>query len=167
MIELLGENPELRAGLADLHRRHGEPDRAERTLRELESVVQGMPAAEQTAAIHIAPVRTAIRIDTGDTAAARELLPWVVATGGWLSHMAAPGAELLARLLAREGNAAEAATALRMSQVVCGTFDRGHPDLRELIGDLTERLGATAYAGAFDRGARMPRAAALDRLRSL
>ncbi|MBO2454177.1 winged helix-turn-helix domain-containing protein [Actinomadura barringtoniae] len=164
-------HPHLRiealVGLADLHRRNGEPDRAERTLRHLESIVQGMPAAEQTAAIHIVPVRSAIRIDTGDTAAARELLPWAMAAGAALSYMAAPGAELLARLLAQEGDAAGAATALGLSQVVRGTFDQGDPELRELVDDLTERLGTPAYAQAFDQGALMPRAAALERLRTL
>lgn len=161
-------HPHLRiealAGLAELHRRAGEPDRAERTLGRLEALVRGMPAAEQTAAVHIAPVRAAIMIDTGDLAAARELLPWVAATGAALSYMAAPGAELLARLLAREGDAAGAATALGMSQAVRGAFHRGDAELRELVDDLTARLGATAYAEAFDRGARMSRADALDRL---
>ncbi|MBA9004218.1 BTAD domain-containing putative transcriptional regulator [Thermomonospora cellulosilytica] len=155
---------EAMVGLADLHRRAGEPDRAEQMLDHLEALVRGQPGAEQTAAIHIAPVRMAIRIDTGATTAARELLPWVAGVGSALRDMAAPAAELLARLLAREGDAAGAATALGMSQVIRGTFDRGDPELRELIDDLTARLGATAYAQAFDRGAGMPRAEALGRL---
>jgi predicted ATPase/DNA-binding SARP family transcriptional activator len=157
---------EALVGLADLHRREGEPDRAEQMLDSLETLVRGLPGAEQTAAILIAPVRTAIRLDTGATTA-RELLCRVVAVGSALRDMAAPAAELLARLLAQEGDAAGAATALGMSQVIRGTFDVGNPELRALIDDLTARLGATAYAQAFDRGAGMPRAEALDRLCSL
>lgn len=162
--------PQLRiealVGLADLHRRAGEPDRAEQMLDDLETLVRGLPGTEQTAAILIAPVRMATRLDTGDTTAS-EPLPWVVATGSAARYMAAPAAELLARLLAQDGDAAGAATALGMSQVIRGTFDQGNPELRELIDDLTARLGATAYAQAFDQGAGMPRAEALRRLRSL
>ncbi|MEV0082982.1 BTAD domain-containing putative transcriptional regulator [Saccharopolyspora sp. NPDC050642] len=155
-------------GLADLHRRAGEPDRAEQTLHHVESIAHGQPGAEQAAAMLIIPVRMAGRLDTGQLATARELLPWVVAVAeSAVRDLAAPGAELLARLLAQEGDAAGAATALGMSQVIRGTFDRGDPELRELTDDLTARLGATAYAQAFDRGAGMPRAEALGRLRAL
>jgi predicted ATPase/DNA-binding SARP family transcriptional activator len=163
--------PQLRieplVGLADLHRRAGEPERAEQTLDHLESLVRGLPGAELTAALLIAPIRMAGRLDTGRPATARELLPWVVATGSAVRDRAAPAAELLARLLAQEGDAAGAATALGMSQVIRGTFDRGDPELRQLIDELIARLGATAYAQAFDRGAGMPRAEALGRLGSL
>ncbi|KAA2262752.1 AfsR/SARP family transcriptional regulator [Solihabitans fulvus] len=157
---------EALVGLADLHRRAGEPDRAERTLAHLEALVRGLPGAELTAAILVAPVRLAVRLDTA-AASARELLPQVVTTGLAARQLAAPAAELLARLLALEGDAAGAATALGMSQVVRGAFDRGDPELRALIDDLTARLGEPAYTRAFDRGAGLPRAEALDRLRSL
>ncbi|SHG27103.1 BTAD domain-containing putative transcriptional regulator [Streptoalloteichus hindustanus] len=156
---------EALAGLADLRRREGEPERAGRLLDRLDTVVRGLPAAEQIAAAVSAPVRMALRIDTGDPTA-KDLLPYVAATGATVRHMAAPAAELLARLLAQTGDATGAATALGMSQVIRGAFDHGNPELRDLVADLTTQLGATAYAQAYDRGAAMPRAEALARLHS-
>ncbi|MEV0033962.1 BTAD domain-containing putative transcriptional regulator [Nocardia sp. NPDC050793] len=153
-------------GMAELYRRRGEPARAEQTLDHLETLVRGQSGVELTAAVLIAPVRASIRLDTG-AATAREPLPIVVATGNAARDLAAPAAELLARSLAQEGDATGAATALGMSQVIRGTFDRGDPELRALVGDLTARLGADAYALAFDRGAEMSREGALLRLRSL
>ncbi|OLF07896.1 hypothetical protein BU204_35340 [Actinophytocola xanthii] len=160
-------HPHLRiepmVGLADLHRRAGEPDLAERTLDELETLVRGLPGAEPTAAILVAPVRLALRADTA-APTARELLPRVAAAGSAAAQLAAPTAELLARVLAGEGDAAGAATALGLSQVIRGTFDRGSPELRELTEDLRARLGPAGYARAFAEAAGMPRADALRRL---
>ncbi|ADD40181.1 transcriptional regulator, winged helix family [Stackebrandtia nassauensis DSM 44728] len=159
--------PQLRieplVGLADLHRRAGEADRADALLAELETLVRGLAGAEQTAAAVIAPVRMALRLDTGDAKAA-ETLPVVAATGTLARDLAAPAAELLARLRFRDGDPEGAAVALGMSQVIRGVLDRGDPELRALTDALVARLGADGYAAAFQRGAELPRDEALRRV---
>ncbi|MCO1574330.1 winged helix-turn-helix domain-containing protein [Crossiella sp. SN42] len=141
--------------LADLHRRTGDPGRAHELLDGLEASVHGLPGAEQAAAMLIAPVRMATRIDTGDPAA-REPLPLVAAVAP------ARAAELLARLLPP----AEAAFALGLSQAIRGAVDRGDPELRALTDELTAQLGP-AFALAFGRGAGLSRDQARQRLHTL
>ncbi|MEV4090325.1 hypothetical protein AB0J43_59665, partial [Nonomuraea fuscirosea] len=76
-------------------------------------------------------------------------------------------AEHLARLLLLEGDPAGAATALGTSQAIRGVFDRGEPELRDLVAELTARLGEQDYRAAYRRGAEMPRPEALNRLAEL
>ncbi|MFI0963866.1 BTAD domain-containing putative transcriptional regulator [Streptomyces sp. NPDC021080] len=154
------------AGLANLHRREGDLAGADRVLDALESFVRNRSIPEGLARDLIVSTRVENRLAAGDAVGARALLP--EAAGGLLAQGAGAGlawvAELLGGLLALEGDPAGAAHSLGMSQVMRGAFDAGEPELRELVGRLTGRLGEQAYRAAFDEGAALARADALHRL---
>ncbi|MEV0526711.1 BTAD domain-containing putative transcriptional regulator [Streptomyces sp. NPDC050439] len=157
---------EMLFSLADLHRRSGEWEQADLILDRLDSVADRLTLPDDMARDLIAGARMANRLAQGDTVRARELLPRAVSGAFARGEVAdiARAAELLARLLLSEGDAAGAATALGMSQVVRGVFDEGDPQLRELVGEVTGRLGAAGYEEAYGLGAGLPRADALNRL---
>jgi hypothetical protein len=105
----------------------------------------------------------AIRLTARDAKRARDLLPDVVRTAAG-QHDLAAAAQLLATLLSLEGDPGGAATALGMSQVIRGAFDHGDPEIRELAAALTVRLGPAVYDAAYQRGTRLARQEAIDRL---
>lgn len=148
---------------ADLHRRAGEPERAERQLSRMEALGRETALPDEAVGDWIAPVRMAVRLTAGDTVRARELLPRAV-RAAFAHRNIAPAAQHLARLLLAEGDPAGAATALGTSQAIRGALDDGDPELRELAAELARRLGRAEYEQAYDRGAAMPRQEALDRL---
>ncbi|WP_345942806.1 BTAD domain-containing putative transcriptional regulator [Streptomyces sp. SID486] len=154
------------AGMANLHRREGDLAGADRVLDELESFVRGRSLPEGLARDLIVSTRMENRLAAGDAAAARALLP--EAAGGLLAQGAGAGlawvAELLGGLLALEDDPVGAARSLGMSQVMRGAFDAGEPELRELAGRLTGRLGERRYREAFGEGAALDRPDALNRL---
>ncbi|MGW5867509.1 BTAD domain-containing putative transcriptional regulator [Streptomyces sp. NPDC055239] len=157
---------EMLFSLADLHRREGELEQADLILDRLDGIADRLTLPEDMARDLIAGARTANRVARGDAVRARELLPRAVAGAFDRGEAAdiAQAAELLARLLLLEGDAAGAATALGMSQVVRGVFDEGDPQLAELVAELVGLLGDAGYADAYGRGAGLPRADALNRL---
>ncbi|MFI9580615.1 BTAD domain-containing putative transcriptional regulator [Streptomyces sp. NPDC052236] len=155
--------------LADLHRRSGDLAEADRTLDRLETLVHRLPHPEdpeETARDLITSARLANRLSDGSAAQARALLPRALGCLFALGDIAdiSQGAELLARLLLLEGDPGGAATALGMSQVIRGVFDKGDPQLRELVAELTGRLGEAGYQEAYRLGAELPREDALNRL---
>lgn len=149
-------------GLANLHRRSGDLDQANRTLDELESLA----IPEDLAQDLIVSTRMENRLAEGAAAQARLLLPQ--AAGSLFAQGSSAGlawaAELLGGVLALEGDASGAATALGMSQAIRGAFDHGEPELRELVARLTGHLGESGYQQAYHRGADLPRKEALNRL---
>ncbi|WP_073480943.1 BTAD domain-containing putative transcriptional regulator [Streptoalloteichus hindustanus] len=151
--------------VADLHRRLGEPELADRALDRLEEVAHELSVLPEAIAHLVVPARMANLITAGRAAEARELFPTVVEAVLALRDVA-PAAELLARLLHLEGDPTGAATALGMSEAIRGAFDRGEPELTELVAELTERLGAPEYDEAYRRGAELSRDDALARLRA-
>lgn len=157
---------EMLFSLAELHRRSGELEQADLILDRLDTVADRLTLPDDMARDLIAGARMANRLAQGDAVRARELLPRAVSGAFARGEVAdiARAAELLARLLLLEGDAAGAATALGMSQVVRGVFDEGDPQLRELVGEVAGRLGAAAYEEAYGLGAGLPRADALNRL---
>ncbi|MGW0909142.1 BTAD domain-containing putative transcriptional regulator [Streptomyces sp. NPDC002853] len=157
---------EMLFSLAELHRRSGELEQADLVLDRLDTVADRLTLPDDMARDLIAGARMANRLAQGDAVRARELLPRAVSGAFARGEVAdiARAAELLARLLLLEGDAAGAATALGMSQVVRGVFDEGDPQLRELVGEVAERLGAAGYEEAYGRGAGLARADALNRL---
>ncbi|MFC8129973.1 BTAD domain-containing putative transcriptional regulator [Streptomyces sp. NPDC057302] len=157
---------EMLFGLADLHRRSGEPDEAGLVLDRLDAAADRLTLPEAMARDLIAGARMANRLARGDAAGARELLPRAVGGAFARGEVAdiAQAAELLARLRLLEDDAAGAATALGTSEAVRGVFDAGDPQLRELVAELVERLGEAAYEEAYGKGAGLPRADALNRL---
>jgi predicted ATPase/DNA-binding SARP family transcriptional activator len=152
--------------LANLHRRAGELELAERTLDRLETLVARLPYPEQMARDLIAGTRLMIRLAAGEPGPARALLPTAVRPNfaRRQSNGLAWASEQVAELLALEDEPAGAATALGLSQAIRGAFDQGEPVLRALVGRLTERLGPDGYQHAYDQGAKLDRRDALDRL---
>jgi tetratricopeptide (TPR) repeat protein len=157
---------EMLFSLAELHRRSGEVEEADRTIDRLETLVHRLPHPEETARDLIASARMANRLAEGAAAQARELLPRALGGSFALGDIAdvSQGAEQLARLRLLEGDAGGAATALGMSQVIRGVFDEGDPRLRDLVDGLTGRLGEAGYREAYRLGAELPRKDALNRL---
>lgn len=152
-IEVLGV-------LAELYRRSGEVERADRELDRMTALAAKLPLFPETTAY---PARVANLLTAGDTVRARELLPRAVLAAR--AGMDAPAAaQLLARLLFLEGDPAGAATALGLSQAIRGTFDHGDTELGALAEALVERLGRTAYDTAYQRGASLTPQEATDRL---
>ncbi|MEV4077235.1 BTAD domain-containing putative transcriptional regulator [Nonomuraea fuscirosea] len=157
---------ELLLRLADLHRRGGEVDRAERTLDRLEAFARELSIPAEAAAGRVAAARLADRLADGAAGRARDLLPAAI-LAAFAARDPASAAEHLARLLLLEDDPAGAATALGTSQAIRGVFDRGEPELRDLVAELTARLGEQDYRAAYRRGAEMPRPEALNRLAEL
>lgn len=157
---------EMLFSLADLHRRSGDLEQADRTLDRLDVLVHRLTLPEEMARDLIAGARMANRLAEGAAAQARELLPRAV--GGAFARGdivdISQAAELLARLLLLEGDSGGAAIALGMSRVIRGVFDEGDPQLRELVAELIGRLGDAGYHEAYRRGAELPRQDALNRL---
>ncbi|WP_336216809.1 BTAD domain-containing putative transcriptional regulator [Nonomuraea sp. LPB2021202275-12-8] len=152
--------------LAEVHLRRGELERADEALNRMQTLSHLLLYPEPIVEDLIAGHRLAIRIAEGAAGRARALLPGAVRgvfTYGNANGLAW-GAELLAGVLALEGDASGAATALGMSQVIRGMFDDGAPELRALVAELIRRLGADGYHEAYRRGAELPRQDALNRL---
>ncbi|TDD25296.1 BTAD domain-containing putative transcriptional regulator [Nonomuraea diastatica] len=154
---------ELQRCVADLHRRRGDGAQADQALDRLEALAGELSVLEETTEALVAPARVATLLAAGRTAEARRRFPSAV-RAAFAARDVAPAAELLARLLLAEGDPGGAATALGMSQAIRGVFDQGDPELRALVAELVERLGAPGYGQAYRRGAQLPRDRALDRL---
>ncbi|MEU6949353.1 BTAD domain-containing putative transcriptional regulator [Streptomyces sp. NPDC046316] len=149
--------------LAYAHRAAGELERADEALDRMEALVHRLPYPAQTSRDIITAGRMANLIAGGASEKARALLPRAVR--GYVARGDSDGmtwvAEQRAMLLALEGDPGGAATALGMTRAIRGAFDFGAPELRRLTADLTTTLGEAAYAGAYDRGATLPREEAL------
>ncbi|MFI6291473.1 AfsR/SARP family transcriptional regulator [Nonomuraea sp. NPDC050790] len=154
---------QVHACAAELYRRRGETGLADRELDGLERVAREWSLPAGACAGLLLPARTANLLTAGEAARARETLPAAVEAAR--ADLDLPlAAQLLARLLWLEGDAAGSATALGMSEAVRGAFDRGDPELGALVSDLVDRLGQTGYATAYGLGAAMPRDKAIDAL---
>ncbi|MGV9302929.1 AfsR/SARP family transcriptional regulator [Nonomuraea sp. NPDC003727] len=154
---------QVHACSAELYRRCGEIDRADRELDRLERVAREWSLPAEMSQSLLLPARTANLLTAGDATRAREMLPAAVQAAQANMDLP-PAAQLLARLLLLEGEPAGAATALGMSEAIRGTFDRGDLELSALVATLVDRLGRTGYARAYQRGADMPRPEAIDNL---
>ncbi|MEV4895076.1 BTAD domain-containing putative transcriptional regulator [Nonomuraea sp. NPDC055795] len=152
---------QVHACSAELYRRQGEPGRADRELDRLERVAREWSLPAEASQSLLLPARMANLLTAGDTARARAMLPSAVRAAQANMDLA-PAAEFLARLLSLEGDPAGAATALGMSEVIRGTFDRGDRELGAFAAGLVERLGRTGYARAYERGAGLRRDEAID-----
>ncbi|MFI9550977.1 AfsR/SARP family transcriptional regulator [Nonomuraea endophytica] len=152
---------QVHACSAEWYRRRGEPGRADQELDRLERVAREWSLPAGTSQSLLLPARMANLLTAGDTARARAMLPGAVRAAEANMDLA-PAAELLARLLSLEGDPAGAATALGMSEVIRGAFDRGDAELGALVADLVERLGRTGYDRAYQRGAGLRRDDAID-----
>ncbi|MFI6817268.1 BTAD domain-containing putative transcriptional regulator [Nonomuraea sp. NPDC050328] len=158
-IEVLGV-------LAELHRRSGEVARADHELDRMEALLRKLTPSAEALDPRLPAARVANLLAAGDTARARALLPHVVQAAQ--SIMDAPlAAQLLARLLFLEGDAAGAATALGLSQALRGSFDHGDTELRALAATLADRLGRPGYDTAYRRGAALSPQAAAEHLAEL
>lgn len=156
---------ELLLCLANLRRRTGELELAEQALDRLEAIENELSTPTGRAA----PVRMANLLASGATSPARALLPDAVRASFAIHGLnatrdIAAAAQLLAWLLWLEDDPDGAATALGMTQTIRGTFDHGDPELRHLVAAVRSNLGPTAYDQAYNRGAQLPRAEALQRL---
>ncbi|MFC5054122.1 BTAD domain-containing putative transcriptional regulator [Saccharothrix xinjiangensis] len=151
---------------SELCRRTGQPDRADRELDRVAGIAAEVAMPAEVVEDRIALARVANRLSAGDTARARDLLPGAV-RAAFAHRDVAPVAEQLARLLHAEGDVVGAATALGLSQTIRGAFDRGEPELRELVAALARQLGRTEYDRAYRQGSETPRQDALDRLSEL
>ncbi|MCK2243592.1 MULTISPECIES: BTAD domain-containing putative transcriptional regulator [unclassified Crossiella] len=152
---------EVLRGRAEIHRRAGEYAQSALALDRLAEVLGQLSIGPPERLL--APGRMALLLSTGETTAARALLPTVV-TVALANNEPAPAAQQLAWLRCREGDLPGAATALGLSQVLRGAFDQGDPELRDLIAELTDRLGESGYLAAYRAGAGLPRPDALREL---
>ncbi|MBB4678054.1 BTAD domain-containing putative transcriptional regulator [Crossiella cryophila] len=152
---------EVLRGRAEIHRRTGEYPRSAQALDRLAELVGQLSIGQPDGLL--APGRMALLLRTGEITAARALLPTVI-TAALADNDPAPAAQHLAWLRSREGDHPGAATALGLSQVLRGAFDQGDPELRDLVADLTDRLGESGYAAAYRAGAKLPRPDALREL---
>ncbi|MGC7094474.1 BTAD domain-containing putative transcriptional regulator [Amycolatopsis lurida] len=143
-------------GLADLHRRAGDPARSDRELDRLLDVAREAALPDEATRDAIASARMANRLTAGDTAGARALLPATLSTAS-AQHDLPSAAQHVARLRFLEGDHVGAATALGLSEAIRGTFDRGDAELGELVAELTRLLGADAFDQAYRRGVALPR----------
>ncbi|MGN9843515.1 BTAD domain-containing putative transcriptional regulator [Nonomuraea sp. H19] len=156
---------EVMAALVELYRRSGDVERADRELDRIERIAQESPFLPTANALDgfVLPARMANRLTARDAKRARDLLPDVVRTAAG-QHDLAAAAQRLATLLSLEGDPGGAATTLGMSQAIRGAFDHGDPEVRELAAALSVRLGPAVYDAAYQRGTRLPRQEAIDRL---
>ncbi|WP_132114701.1 BTAD domain-containing putative transcriptional regulator [Actinocrispum wychmicini] len=155
---------EVQRGWAELHRRRGDSDQAERALDRLAELADQVRTSAQDD--WLAPTRMAFLLTNADIARARALLPAAI-TAAMAGGEPAPAAQQLARLLFLEADLSGAATALGMSEAIRGAFDNGDPELRELTVELARRLGQHDYDQAYRAGARLSRPDALARLNVL
>ncbi|GAB0102991.1 BTAD domain-containing putative transcriptional regulator [Nocardia sp. JMUB6875] len=155
---------------AELHRRSGNIDQADRDLDILEGRIRRLPYPEAMAASHIALCRLRNRLSAGDIEAARALLPQVIegsfgfGDDASIAQAVAHVAELLAKLRLLEGDPTGAATALGLSEVLRGIFDHGNPELAALATELTTQLGDKEFHQAYRRGSELSRTEALEQL---
>ncbi len=158
-IEILGI-------LAELYRRSGDIDRADRELERMEALLGKLTLPTNTIEARLLPARVANLLTAGDAVRARELLPR--AADAAQAIMDAPvAAQLLARLLLLEGDPAGAATALGLSQAIRGSFDHGDTELRACAEVLAKLLGRTDYDAAYRQGVDLTPHEATDRLTKL
>ncbi|WP_157253801.1 BTAD domain-containing putative transcriptional regulator [Nonomuraea typhae] len=148
---------------AELYRRRGEIGQADRELDRMERSARVLALPAEMGQSLLLPARTANLLTAGDATRARETLPGTV-RAAQLNMDLPLAAQLLARLLLLEGDPEGAATALGMSEVIRGAFDHGDVELGSLVATLEERLGRTAYDGAYRRGAGLARDEAIDDL---
>jgi predicted ATPase/DNA-binding SARP family transcriptional activator len=158
----------LMFSVAGWQRRAGDLDASERTLDLLRGRAGHLPYPERMALDLIDGTRMMNRLAARDAAGARELLPRAVRPNiaRDQSNGLAWAAEQVGELLALEDRPDDAATALGWSRAIRGAFDQGEPVLRVLAAGLVTVLGEDGYRQAYDRGARLPRSEALDRLTS-
>ncbi|WP_218028434.1 BTAD domain-containing putative transcriptional regulator [Nocardia yamanashiensis] len=155
---------------AELCRRTGDPEQADRVLDALEARIGVLPFPEPMSVQRIAAARLANRLTVGDAPAARTLLPVVVpgafeyGDSATIAQTLARTAEQLAELLLLEDDPAGAATALGLGEVIRGLPDRGEPGLVTLRDELTARLGAPGFDAAYREGSGLARAVALVQL---
>ncbi|GAA3205208.1 ATP-binding protein [Dactylosporangium siamense] len=152
--------------VAGWQRRAGELDASERTLDTMLTLVDRLPYPEQMARDLIDGTRLMNRLAARDAAGARDLLPRAVRPNITRnqSNGLAWAAEQVGELLALEDRPVDAATVLGWSEAIRGAFDHGEPALRVLVAGLVGRLGEDGYRDAYERGARLSRQDALDRL---
>ncbi len=154
---------ELLLCTADLHRLCGETKRSDQVLDRLETTMAAAALSPGIAQDLVARGRMANLLAAGQVSQARAAYPRVAAAGRVL-RAAESTAELLAELLAAEGDPAGAAHALGMSQTLRGAFDEGNPELRTLATDLRKVLGDKTYEANFTAGAALSQADALSHL---
>ncbi|RJL35363.1 BTAD domain-containing putative transcriptional regulator [Bailinhaonella thermotolerans] len=154
---------QVHACAAELHRRRGRIERADRELDLLERTARELSLPAETAAGFLLPARTANLLTAGDAARARQALPGAARAAE--ANMDLPlAAQLLARLLHLEGDPGGAATALGLAEAIRGTPDRGDTELTTLTAALIDRLGHPAYTQAHHQAAALPRPQAVDTL---
>ncbi|RDI49188.1 putative ATPase [Nocardia mexicana] len=154
---------ELLLCTADLYRRCGDTKQSDQVLDRLESTMAASFPSPGIARDLVARARMANLLTAGQVSRARSIYPRVVAANQALGA-AETTAELLAGLLAAEGNPDAAARALGMSQALRGAFDLGNPELRDLVERMRKELGDNAYEQSFGAGAALSRDAAVDQL---
>ncbi|MFC9893794.1 BTAD domain-containing putative transcriptional regulator [Nocardia sp. NPDC127579] len=154
---------EVLSALAELHRRSGDVEHAERELDRIDTLARKLPGR---ATDRFLPARVATLLTAGDAPRARALLPR--ALQAVQAHLDTPtAAYLLSRLLHLEDDPAGAATALGLSQAIRGTHDHGDTELRCLTEELVQRLGRADYDAAYRAGADLAPPEAADRLARL
>jgi predicted ATPase len=114
----------------------------------------------------VAMSRSAIALAEGDlseTAVQLALAFDVSVASPDMSTLAGVG-ERIAVLVARRGYMARAAVLLGAAAGIRGLLDQGEPNVRWLVGSLTELLGVDGYQAAFDEGFAAERGVAVEML---
>lgn len=152
--------------LLELARRTGEFAEAHRVLDRLEAQTEWLRLPERMTVEWLAKGAAALAVSEGDIAEARARLPVALRSTVGRKDMsdAAKVTEVAALLFRLEGRPERAAWALGVSQSLRGVFDRGDPELRELIAELRTELGEQGYTDAYRQGASLPRSDAASLL---
>jgi tetratricopeptide (TPR) repeat protein len=150
---------ELARRTGDLAGAHAHLDWLAPRLRELSFPV-GL--AEQWLAVSTA----AVLITEGRPERVREYLPDALRQSAQRRDMpdVARAAEAAAALFALEGEWELAAWTLGATKAIRGVFDAGEPELARLAASLVEQLTASTYQAAYDRGASLAKAEAIEQL---
>jgi tetratricopeptide (TPR) repeat protein len=154
-------NPQLRNMIVlsriELALKTGELDVARREIDWMRASMDELPFPQAMAAEWLARFEGKLAIAEGRLDDASALLAGSVQSISDRRDMPdlAVVAELFALLRHRQGETEAAATLLGVSQALRGAFDRGDPDLRTLVAELTTELGDQRYGELFELGSRL------------
>lgn len=154
--------------LVDLARRAGRFEEAHAVLDWLASVADWLPFPQRIAEEWGAMFSSALAVSEGDVAFARGNLPIAIRLSSSRGDMpdVSIAAQVGARLRAFEGDSSRAAWALGVSKATRGVFDKGDPELAELVETITAKIGEAAFETAYRSGADLSKDDAIAGLRT-
>jgi predicted ATPase len=157
-----------RIQLGNLARYDGDRAEAARQYAAARSDLDAMVASAPLAGALLDTAEAHLALDDGDTSAARRLLATAFGTAAAVPDMpiTAAVAVAVARQVTATGDPLAGGEVLGAAQVLRGAPDAANPDVARTGGTIRELAGNDGYATAYERGARLPRVAALELVRA-